>query len=117
MATPLINALRVQGGTFYTFSSAANDISKTFSSDDTRFVFSKFVLLDLPDVATPSNNYENYIVWEALGTRVGNGTLPNSSVPSIDLSTDNNINLAQSFQNYVLTNEGLYSYLTESKTS
>lgn len=107
MATPLINALRVQGGTFYTFSSAANDISKTFSSDDTRFVFSKFVLLDLPDVATPSSNYENYIVWEALGTRAGNTTLPNSSVPAIDLSSDNNINFAQSFQNYVLNFEQL----------
>jgi hypothetical protein len=93
MATPLINALRIQGGTFYTFISSANDISKTFSDDDARFVFSKFVLLDLPDVATPSNNKENYIVWEALGAR-GATALPNSSVSSSDLSADNNINFA-----------------------
>jgi hypothetical protein len=106
MATPLINALRIQGGTFYTFISSANDISKTFSDDDARFVFSKFVLLDLPDVATPSNNKENYIVWEALGARAST-TLPNSSVSSSDLSTDNNINFAQSFQNYVLNFEQL----------
>ena len=59
MATPLINPLRVQGGTFYTFSSAVKDIQKTFSDDDARFVFSKFALLDIPDVATPSLNYEN----------------------------------------------------------
>ena len=58
MATPLINPLRVQGGTFYTFSSAVKDIQKTFSDDDARFVFSKFALLDIPDVATPSLNYE-----------------------------------------------------------
>ena len=104
MATPLINALRVQGGTFYTFSSAANDISKTFTDDDARFVFSKFALLNLPDAGTPSSNYENYIVWEGLGSSAGLGT---SSVPASDLGLDNNKNLAQSFQNYVLNLEEL----------
>lgn len=109
MATPLINALRVQGGTFYTFTSASNDISKTFTDDDARFVFSKFALLDLPDVATPSSsNYENYIVWEALGTLSGaTAGLPNSSIPNSDLSTDQNINFAQTFQNYLLNFEQL----------
>ena len=102
MPTPLINALRVQGGTFYTFTSSAEDISRTFTDDDARFVFSKFVLLDLPDVQTPSLNYENYIVWEGLGSFYGGGT---SSVPS--LSSNENINFAQSFQNYVLNFEQL----------
>lgn len=108
MATPLINALRVQGGTFYTFTSASNDISKTFTDDDARFVFSKFALLNIPDVATPSSN-ENYIVWEALGVLNSPSptTYPNSSVPSADINSDNNINLAQSFQNYVLNLEQL----------
>ena len=100
MATPLINPLRVQGGTFYTFSSAVKDIQKTFTDDDARFVFSKFALLNIPDVATPTGNKENYIVWEAIGAELGGG---NSSVPS--LVTDNNVNLAQSFQNYVLNFE------------
>lgn len=105
MATPLINALRVQGGTFYTFTSAANDISKTFTDDDARFVFSKFVLLDLPDVATPSStNRENYIVWEGIGASAGSGT---SSIPLSDLSGDENINFAQTLQNYVLNFEQL----------
>lgn len=103
MATPLINALRVQGGTFYTFSSASNDISKTFTDDDARFVFSKFVLLDLPDVATPSSNRENYIVWEGIGSK-GTGI---SSIPASDLSNDDNINFAQVFQNYLLNHEQL----------
>jgi len=108
MATPLINALRVQGGTFYTFTSASNDISKTFTDDDARFVFSKFALLDIPDVATPTSN-QNYIVWEALGVLNSPAptTYPNSSVPSADINSDNNINLAQSFQNYVLNFEQL----------
>ena len=100
MATPLINPLRVQGGTFYTFSSAVRDIQKTFTDDDARFVFSKFALLDIPDVATPSLNYENYVVWEGIGASAGGGT---SSVPF--LSSDNNVNLALSFQNYVLNFE------------
>lgn len=100
MATPLINPLRVQGGTFYTFSSAVRDIQKTFTDDDVRFVFSKFALLDIPDVATPSLNYENYVVWEGIGASAGGGT---SSVPS--LSSDNNRNIAESFQNYVLNFE------------
>ena len=39
MATPLINPLRISGGTFYTFSSAVADIQKTFTDDDARFVF------------------------------------------------------------------------------
>jgi hypothetical protein len=108
MATPLINALRVQGGTFYTFTSASNDISKTFTDDDARFVFSKFALLDIPDVATPTSN-QNYIVWEALGVLNSPGptSYPNSSVPAADINSDNNINLAQSFQNYVLNFEQL----------
>ena len=100
MATPLINPLRVQGGTFYTFSSAVRDIQKTFTDDDARFVFSKFALLDIPNVATPSLNYENFVVWEGIGASAGGGV---SSVPS--LSGDNNINIAQSFQNYVLNFE------------
>lgn len=100
MATPLINALRVQGGTFYTFSSAVKDIQKTFTDDDARFVFSKYALLNIPDVATPSANGENYVVWEGLGAYASGAT---SSVPS--LSSDNNVNFAQSFQNYVLNFE------------
>jgi len=104
MPTPLINALRVQGGTFYTFTSSARDISKTFSDDDARFVFSKFALLDIPNVKTPSANYENYLVWEGLGASAGSGI---SSVPASALSTNDNINIAQSIQNYILNHEQL----------
>lgn len=102
MPTPLINSLRVTGGTLYTFTSASNDISKTFVEDDNRFVFSKFVLLDIPNVATPSSG-ENRIVWESIGATVSQF----SSVPLNDITSDNNINFAQSFQNYVLNLEQL----------
>jgi len=99
MATPLIKPIKVQGGTFYTFSSAASDISKTFSDDNARFVFSKFVALDLPDVATPLNNSNN-IVWEAIGGQT-------ASDPYDSLNSNQNVNFAQSFQNYTLNFEQL----------
>lgn len=103
MPTPLINPLRVQGGTFYSFSSAVTDIQKTFTDDDARFVFSKFVLLNLPNVETPNgSNYENFVVWEGIGSVEGGNT---SSVPYSSYSPDDNINLGQSFQNYVLNFE------------
>jgi hypothetical protein len=102
MATPLLSPLRVQGGTFYTFTSSAEDISKTFTDDDTRFIFSKYALLDIPDVRTPSANRENYLVWEGIGSVAGGGT---SSVAT--LSVDDNINVAESLQNYLLNFEQL----------
>jgi hypothetical protein len=102
MATPLLSPLRVQGGTFYTFTSSAEDISKTFTDDDTRFVFSKYALIDIPDVRTPSPNRENFLVWEGIGSVAGGGT---SSVAT--LSVDDNINVAQSLQNYTLNFEQL----------
>jgi hypothetical protein len=98
MATPLIKPLQVQGGTFFTFSSAASDISRTFTDDDARFVFSNFVCLDLPDVEAPVNQ-ANQIVWEAAGI--------DASGAVGDLSTDQNINFAQSLQNYAFNIEDL----------
>jgi len=101
MPTPLINPIRVQGGTFYSFSSAVNDIQQTWSDDNARFVFSKFVLLNLPDIKTPTNNHENFIVWEGIGASYGAGT--SSVIPN----SDPKISLAESFQNYVLNFEEL----------
>lgn len=103
MATPLKNPLKVSGGTFYQFASAANDIAKTVNDDDARFVFSKFACLNLPDAATPTNN-KNDVVWEALGFGTGGGI---SSVPLPSINADHGINFAQSFQNYVLNFEEL----------
>ena len=41
MATPLIRTLQAQGGTFYAFTSAARDLSKTLNNDQVKFQFSK----------------------------------------------------------------------------
>lgn len=95
MATPLIQPIRTSGGTIYTFTSAIRDLQKTFSDDDIRFRFSKFALLNLPDVKTPTDTLDNSIVWDAV----------TPSGETID--ADNDKEFAESFQNYLLNQEEL----------
>ena len=63
--TPLIKTPQADGGTFYTFSSAAMDLSKTLNNDSLKLVFSKFVLLNIPDFdkldINTFGNYNNYM--------------------------------------------------------
>ena len=104
MATSFLKPLKVQGGTFYTFASAAKDISKTFTDDNARFVFSKYALLELPNVKHPSN-FENSIVWQAMGADfLANGA---GTPAADDFTADNNFNFAQAFQSYPLNFEQL----------
>ena len=106
MATPLVRPLRVQGGTFYTFTSSALDISKTFSDDNFRFTFSKFAALDVPTVRQPQNN-DNAISWQAIGNSTNTGSDWDKTVLE-DLQDgvqQNNVYLAKAFQNYVLNME------------
>lgn len=66
--TPLIKPLNEQGTTFYTFSSAAKDLSKCWGNAEKEFVFSKFVCLNLPDffnieeddINELKENYKNF---------------------------------------------------------
>ena len=63
--TPLIRTPQADGGTFYTFSSSAKDLSRTINNDDLKLVFSKFVLLNLPDFdrldPNTFSNFQNYM--------------------------------------------------------
>lgn len=95
MASPLIRVPQVQGGTFYGFSSAARDLSKTFNNEQLKFQFSKFALLNIPDIDVPANK-QNFIQFRTIDGAIFNG-----------LNADNNINLAESFQNYALNIETL----------
>jgi hypothetical protein len=52
--TPYIRPIAVQGGTFYTFSSAAEDLSLTFNNSLKKFTFSRYALLKIPDFGAPS---------------------------------------------------------------
>ena len=95
MATPLIRTLQAQGGTFYAFTSAARDLSKTLNSDDVKFQFSKFALLNIPNVEVPAQK-QNYLQFRTIDGAIFNG-----------LSGDDNINLSESFQNYALNIESI----------
>jgi hypothetical protein len=52
--TPYIRPISVQGGTFYTFSSASEDLSLTFNNSLKKFKFSKYALLKIPELGTPT---------------------------------------------------------------
>lgn len=95
MAAPLIRTPLVQGGTFYCFTSAAKDLTKTFNNDNLKFEFSKFALLNVPDVDTPVHK-ENYIQFNTIDGAIFN-----------ELNADGNVNLAESLQNYTLNFETL----------
>lgn len=56
--TPLIKPLNPQGTTFYTFSSAARDLSKCMANTQKEIVFSHFVCINIPDFINTSN-YEH----------------------------------------------------------
>lgn len=93
MVTPFIKPLQVQGGTFYTFSSSAEDLAMTFNSNVNKFKFTKFALLNIPNIATPAFT-DNKIQFMAIDGHMIHG-----------LDPDQDINLAESFQNYCLNLE------------
>jgi len=101
MTTPLIKTPQANGGTFYTFSSSAKDLSRTLNNDDLKLVFSKFVLLNLPDFdrldPTTFSNYQNYMQFDTIDGAIANG----------GLKGDPNVNFTESLQNYALNLEEL----------
>ncbi len=101
-ATPLIKPLNVQGGTFYTFTSAAEDLKLTFNNDNKKFRFSKFVLINIPNFETPSFE-ENAIQFDTIDSAFLDVADGENELVTGDLDID----LAQSFQNYCLNFEAL----------
>lgn len=93
MATPLIKTLQSQGGTFYGFSSAGRDLTRAAFNENLKFEFSKFALGKLPDVRVPTHK-ENYLQFRTIDGAIFNG-----------LNGDDNVNLAESLQNYALNIE------------
>lgn len=95
MSTPLIRTLQINGGTFYAFTSATRDLSKTLNNDQVKFEFSKFALLNIPDIKRPEHK-ENFVQFNTIDGALNNG-----------MSGDVNIDLTESFQNYALNLESL----------
>jgi len=94
--TPFIRSIKLNGGTFYTFSSASEDLTFTLSNSKKKFSFSKFALLNIPILGRPDNG-QNYIQLNAIP---GAYTQYGSSITG-----DLNSKLAESFQNYCLNFE------------
>jgi hypothetical protein len=96
--TPLIKPVQDKKGIFYNFQSALEDINITLANSENSVRFSKFVLLRIPEIGTPNTlATDNKIQFGAAGES-----------PIIEgLNPDNNVNLAESFQNYALNFESL----------
>lgn len=82
----------------YAFSSAARDLTRAYYNPDINFEYSKFALLDIPVVATPSSG-ENYIQFENLFE--GGGSPASQYIPNADA----NVSFAETLQNYALNFE------------
>jgi hypothetical protein len=96
--TSLIKPVQDKKGIFYNFQSSLEDINVTLSNSENAVRFSKFALLRIPEIGVPNTlATDNKIQFLAQG-----------ETPLIEgLNPDNNINLAQSFQNYALNLESL----------
>lgn len=107
---PFIKPILTNKGIFYTFQSSLEDINLTFNNGVNKFRFSKFALIRFPEMGTPDTlATDNMVQFLAPG-----------EVPiEHGLKVDNNINLAESFQNYALNMETLLismkSYVQDAK--
>lgn len=98
--TPFIRPLQVQGGTFYSFSSSAEDLSFTFNNSINKFKFSKFALLNIP----PINNGDP--LGNSLKLNAPDSAFLDAASSSNQIITGNdNVDFSQSFQSYCLNLE------------
>ena len=96
--TPLLKPILNKKGIFYTFQSALEDINISIANGENAVRFSKFALLRIPEIGTPDTPAtDNKFQFLAQG----------ESHLIEGLNTDQNINLAQSFQSYALNMESL----------
>jgi hypothetical protein len=99
--TPFIRPLQVQGGTFYTFSSSAEDLSFTFNNSDSKFRFSKFALLNIPNIDNSSSSQTNYVRLNGPDSAFLDWANNTQQI----ITGDANIDFSQSFQSYCLNIE------------
>jgi hypothetical protein len=99
--TPFIRPLQVQGGTFYTFSSAAEDLAFTFNNSTNKFKFSKFALLNIPNFDNSSISETNYVRLNGPDSAFLDWANNTQKI----ITGDSNIDFSQSFQSYCLNVE------------
>lgn len=98
--TPFIRPLQTQGGTFYAFSSAAEDLSFTFNNSINKFKFSKFALLNIP-VINSGDPLGNSLKLNAPDSAF----IDKATNAQQIITTNQNVNFSQSFQSYCLNLE------------
>ena len=98
---PIIKPITTRKGIFYTFQSSLEDLTLSFNNSGNQFKFSNFVLLNLPNVGTPDGTpSDNKLFFKAQGETL-------MTDPGLYNQSNQNYNLAQSFQNYALNLEAL----------
>jgi len=99
--TPFIRPLQIQGGTFYTFSSSAEDLSFTFNNSVNKFRFSKFALLNIPDIDNSATSQTNTIRLNGPDSAMIDWASNSKKI----ITGDANVDFSQSFQSYCLNVE------------
>ena len=107
MVTPLIDRLKTQGGTLYTFSSASKDLSRTFTNSMYDFSFSHFACLNLPNIRNgvygSAANMMNTGLY--LATLLKRSDFDNNHDFTMFSADGMNVALAENLQNYVFNFE------------
>lgn len=96
--TPFVKRMRTQGGTFYSFTSATEDIGLNINERNNVVKMSHFAMLDIPRISPPSTIEENTFNVLAI-----DGALDIFS-QSGNIK-DGRVLIAESFQNYALNLE------------
>lgn len=112
---PIIQPLRTQGGTFYTFASAVEDIGLNITNRTDTIKLSHYALLDIPTCNELSNDTANkfniFSMPGAIEFRTDEKFISNFKI-------NPNVNIAQSFLSYALNlentliNSEKYDYTT-----
>jgi hypothetical protein len=115
LRTPIIMP-RKQGGTFYTFGSAMEDIGLNINESHNRVELSHYVLLDIPNLANDLDTDKTFL-------NLTSEMDYSSSEYTVDSSTQGDFIFADQFQNYclnfetVLRNQDNYNYASNKTVS
>jgi hypothetical protein len=115
LRTPIIMP-RMQGGTFYTFGSAMEDIGLNINENHNSVEISHYVLLDIP-------KFSNGVAPEGVYLNLESEQNYDSEEYTVDSSTQGDFIFADQFQNYclnfetVLRNQDSYNYASNKTVS
>lgn len=115
LRTPIIMP-RMQGGTFYTFGSAMEDIGLNINENHNSVEISHYVLLDIP-------KFSNGVTPEGVYLNLESEQNYDSEEYTVDSSTQGDFIFADQFQNYclnfetVLRNQDSYNYASNKTVS